>query len=203
MLGSPMLNGDWFCLFGIQSVCFFEIVSILISIMKLCLFISGAVCFGVDPTVITQRQSRMTYGVGIVNRFVPDLHPESKRVNKDGIDWCVDVFDTFVAANQAVTLGSSVIRRYAPASQDQKAVIIKVYCSESSEVQFVTDPGVQKCATLQLDVTDFPVQDPSTSSSKRREIQTCMTFGDTEIKVTTIDVETGLCVRSGIDFLNK
>lgn len=37
----------------------------------------------------------------------------------------------------------------------------------------------------------------------RREIQTRMVFGDTEIKVSALDVTTGKCVRATIDFLNK
>ena len=38
---------------------------------------------------------------------------------------------------------------------------------------------------------------------RRREVQTRMVFGDTEIKVSALDVTTGKCVRATIDFLNK
>ena len=38
---------------------------------------------------------------------------------------------------------------------------------------------------------------------RRREVQTRMVFGDTEIKVSALDVATGKCVRATIDFLNK
>lgn len=38
---------------------------------------------------------------------------------------------------------------------------------------------------------------------RRREIQTRMVFGDTEIKVSALDMTTGKCVRATIDFLNK
>jgi hypothetical protein len=41
------------------------------------------------------------------------------------------------------------------------------------------------------------------SKNRRREIQTRMVFGDTEIKVSALDVATGKCVRATIDFLNK
>lgn len=43
----------------------------------------------------------------------------------------------------------------------------------------------------------------NTSKNSRREIQTRMVFGDTEIKVSALDVTTGKCVRATIDFLNK
>ena len=46
--------------------------------------------------------------------------------------------------------------------------------------------------------------DPLTAAKNpRREIQTRMVFGDTEIKVSALDVTTGKCVRATIDFLNK
>jgi hypothetical protein len=43
----------------------------------------------------------------------------------------------------------------------------------------------------------------TTNKNLRREIQTRMVFGDTEIKVSALDVTTGKCVRATIDFLNK
>jgi len=72
------------------------------------------------------------------------------------------------------------------------------------QVDFITEPGVKKCGTLCLDLTDVQYQQqPPGGANKRREIHTRMTFGDTEIKVMALDVSTGKCVRSGIDFLNK
>jgi hypothetical protein len=50
------------------------------------------------------------------------------------------------------------------------------------------------------------IQDGCNSTNvndRRREIQTRMVFGDTEIKVSALDVTTGKCVRATIDFLNK
>jgi hypothetical protein len=53
----------------------------------------------------------------------------------------------------------------------------------------------------------YPSTDHQNSSTiskdRRREIQTRMVFGDTEIKVSALDVATGKCVRATIDFLNK
>ncbi|CAF4411720.1 unnamed protein product, partial [Adineta steineri] len=58
--------------------------------------------------------------------------------------------------------------------------------------------------TLVLDMfhDGFPLNS-STLKDRRREIQTRMVFGDTEIKVSALDVTTGKCVRATIDFLNK
>ena len=32
--------------------------------------LKGAVLFGVDPTVVSSRRSRLTYGVGVLNRYI-------------------------------------------------------------------------------------------------------------------------------------
>ena len=67
---------------------------------------------------------------------------------------------------------------------------------------FVTDPSVRKCGTLCLDLSDVKYDD-NVATRARREIQTRMIFGDTEIKCTALDVATGKCVRADIDFMNN
>lgn len=167
------------------------------------LTVTGAVCFGLDPAVVILRKSRMTYGVAVLNRFVRGVHPESKLAVKDGVEWCVDVFDFLVRANQSVALGETVVRRYTPAGPAQKLSVFHIYCTESSDVRYVTDPGVRKCGTLCLDMTDGVYCEPAAGVPARREVQARLTFGDTEIKVVALDVTTGKSVRSSIDFLNK
>jgi len=60
----------------------------------------GAVCYGLEPGVVTTRRSALTYGVEVLHRFDAERHPISRKVHKDGVDWCTGVFDTFVHANQ-------------------------------------------------------------------------------------------------------
>lgn len=156
--------------------------------------------FGMDPTIVNVRRSRLTYGVGVLNRYNQEKHPKEKLVEKDGQRWCTDVFDKFVGVDQPVALGDSVLRSYTPAKPGQKSSVINIYCSEIPNCRFITDPGVKKIGTLCLDLSDMQY---SASMPKRREIQTRMVFGDTEIKVSALDVATGKCVKSAIDFLNK
>ncbi|XP_041369199.1 uncharacterized protein LOC121383315 isoform X2 [Gigantopelta aegis] len=178
---------------------FSHILKILIPTGVSLAILKGAVLFGLDPTVVNVRRSRLTYGVGVLNRFDPNKHPKSKLVTREGKDWCTDVFEKYVTVDEAITLGDTVVRSYTPAKSTQQVSIINIYSSESANSQFITDPGVRKCGTLCLDVSDmqaglFPA---------RREIQTRMMFGDTEIKVSALDVTTGRCVKASIDFLNK
>lgn len=159
--------------------------------------LKGAVLFGLDPSIIKVRRSPLTYGVGVLNRFIEGKHPPEKMLVKDGTRWCTDVFDTFISADQSVALGETVKRSYTPAKPSQQVIVIHVYCSEKESVSFITDPGVRKCGTLKLDVsgTESPVA--------RREIQTLMQFGDTEIRAMAIDVATSRTVKASIDFLSQ
>jgi len=175
----------------------------------------GAVCFGLDPTVVTVRKSRLSYGVGVMNKFVRGVHPDSKLLRRRDVDWCRDVFDRFVVADRPVALGDTVLRRYTPAEPDQTSIVIHIYSSESPDARFVTDAGVQQCGSVRLDLGSpasggaDPASDrsstmlPAAGAARRREIQTRMMFGDTEIKVSALDVASGRSVRANIDFLNK
>ena len=167
--------------------------------------VSGAVCFGLDPTVVTVRKSRLTYGVGVMNRFVRGVDADAKLVRRRDADWCRDVFDRFVVVDRAVALGDTVLRRYTPAEPDQTSVVIHVYSSQSPDVRYVTDDGVEQCGSLRLDLSSAAAATAADTSvaARRREIQTRMMFGDTEIKVSALDVATGRSVRAAVDFLNK
>ncbi|TRY60482.1 hypothetical protein DNTS_028913, partial [Danionella cerebrum] len=159
--------------------------------------LKGAVLFGLDPSVIKVRRSPLTYGVGVLNRFVEGKHPPDKMLVKDGTRWCTDVFDTFISADQSVALGETVKRSYTPAKPSQQVIVIHVYCSEKESVRFITDAGVRKCGTLKLDVSG------TQSPAARREIQTLMQFGDTEIRAMAVDVATSRSVKASIDFLSQ
>ncbi|XP_065815547.1 heat shock 70 kDa protein 12A isoform X2 [Labrus bergylta] len=158
--------------------------------------LKGAVLFGLDPSIIKVRRSPLTYGVGVLNRFVEGKHPPDKLLVKDGTRWCTDVFDTFIAADQSVALGESVKRSYTPAKPSQQVIVIHVYCSEREKVGFISESSVKKCGTLRLDVSG------TESTAPRREIQTLMQFGDTEIRAMAVDVSTGRTVKASIDFLS-
>jgi len=159
----------------------------------------------------------MTYGVAVVNRFQRGRDPESKLVVRDGVEWCVDVFDVLVRAGDSVGINDPVVRSYAPVTNGQRRSVFTVYASESPDVRFVTDHGVRKCGTLRLEL-DETGREQSLATAQHgdqssniafsiaqsplpREIRAKMTFGDTEIKVVAIDVATGKSIRAQFDFM--
>ncbi|KTF80459.1 hypothetical protein cypCar_00024128, partial [Cyprinus carpio] len=171
--------------------------------------LKGAVLFGLDPTVVRVRRCPLTYGVGVLNRFVEGRHPRDKLLIKDGREWCTDILDRFVSVDQSVALGEVVRRSYTPARMGQRKIIINIYCSDTDDITYITDPGVRKCGAITLDLLESGAVAASAgdndkgSAIERREIRTTMQFGDTEIKVTAVDVATGQLVRASIDFLSN
>lgn len=158
----------------------------------------GAVLFGLDPTVVQVRRAAMTYGVGVLNRFVDGKHPRNKLVKKSGVEWCTDVFDKFVTSDQPIKLGEIVTRRYAPARSGKTSTTITIYSTQRENVTFVTDQGVKKCGQLLL---EMPVVDDY-DFNKPRELKACMIFGGTEIKVTAVDILSGKEAKASINFLS-
>uniref|UniRef100_A0A8B9JQE0 Heat shock protein family A (Hsp70) member 12B n=1 Tax=Astyanax mexicanus TaxID=7994 RepID=A0A8B9JQE0_ASTMX len=89
----------------------------------------------------------------------------------------------------------------------------KRHCGQSVETALRKskyDPGVRKCGAITLDLPEPGAVAASSSSTngngaafERREIRATMQFGDTEIKVTAVDVLTGRQVRASIDFLSN
>ena len=165
--------------------------------------LKGAVQFGLDPTVVRVRRSALTYGVGVLNKFNPDKHDQSKKVVKDGVVWCKDILDTFVCIDDSLGLGDAVTRSYAPARIGQKSTVINIYCSEKKDNLYTTGKNVKKCGQLRIEMPELTIEDiPEEKRNKPRELQATMLFGDTELKVTALDVLTGKTAKAAIDFLN-
>ncbi|XP_065648387.1 heat shock 70 kDa protein 12A [Hydra vulgaris] len=165
--------------------------------------LKGAVLFGLDPTVVRVRRSALTYGVGVLNKFDQEKHLQSKKVIKDNVAWCKDIFDRFVRVDESVGIGDCVTRSYAPARSNQKSTVINIFCTESSDVLYTTDNGVQRCGKIRIEMPDIKIEDIRPDKrGKPRELQASMLFGDTEIKVSAVDILSGRAARATIDFLN-
>lgn len=162
--------------------------------------LKGAVFFGIDPTVVKIRRSALTYGVGVLNPFEPKLHPLHKQVIKGGKEWCTDIFEAYVHADQAVSLDDTVVKSYTPAVESQTSITITLFATDSPQAQFVTDPGVKRIGVLRL---QMPATRWKEKMDSYREIKVCMRFGDTEIRVSAVDCKSGEVALATLDLLCK
>jgi hypothetical protein len=153
----------------------------------------GAVCFGVNPNVVTTRRSLATYGVSVVRPFVRGRDPDSKLIKlNDGSEWCGDVFDVLVLANQPVHLGQTIVRRYRPISRASTPIaVFDIYCTDRVDMLYTTDNAVKQCARLRLEF-----------ETNTTEVQLRLNFSSTEICVSALDLLANRTVRTNIDFLS-
>jgi len=169
----------------------------------------GAVLYGLDPSIVHVRRAMKTYGLGVIKPFLHGYHPRDKLVIRDGKDWCVDVFDRFVSVGQSVSLGEAVVRMYKPVVDSNRHIVMHIFSSDRDDNEFITDPEVELCGTLSLSLEPLSLGgsgDAGRASSEPpppREIQAKMSFGDTEIKASAVDVKTNQTVRAFVDFLNE
>ncbi|CAK8698570.1 unnamed protein product [Clavelina lepadiformis] len=160
--------------------------------------LKGAVLFGLDPTAVRMRTSHMTYGVGVLNRYVTALHPTSKMLTRGSDVWCKDVFDAYVKSGDVIALGDVVQRSYAPVRPNQTEIVINFYSCPRPKIQFIDEHDVIKCATLRIKLPVAHAMPPM----RRRELRISMMFGDTEIKIDCVDVTTGSRADARADFLS-
>ena len=159
--------------------------------------LKGAVMYGLNPTIVRVRRSAMTYGVGILNKFIPGVHPQEKKVAKGGEEWCTDIFDTYVFVDQPIAYGDTVTRSYTPAQNNLQSTVITICASENEFVRYVTDPGVKKVGELNL------LMPGSTAKGHPRELKLTMMFGNTEITIQATDQSSGQTAKVFVDFLHK
>ncbi|RZF44958.1 hypothetical protein LSTR_LSTR001919 [Laodelphax striatellus] len=155
----------------------------------------GAVLFGLNPTTVSVRQARHTYGIGVLRKFIDGVHPVEKLVVKDGQEWCVDVLDPLVEANQTLRVGEMVVRKYTPATSKQSEIVLNIYCAQSPSAKFVTDHGVRRIGTLKLDLRQ------TKASKQPREIIARLTFGGTEVTASAYDTASKQYVDTDLSFL--
>ena len=137
---------------------------------------------------------------GVLNKFDPSTHPANKKMTRGNKVWCKDVFDIFAAKGEDVALGDVVQRSYAPVQANQKELVINFYNCPRTDVQYIDEHDVMKCATLRI---ELPQNSPiALQPVIRRELRISMMFGDTEIKMDCIDVTTGSRANARADFFS-
>ena len=134
--------------------------------------------FGLNPRLITSRIAKMTYGINTLTTYDPDRHPEEKKVVIEDEDFCQDVFDVFVKKGQSVSIDEVHTKIYCPVRTRQTVMRIFFYCTESTDVQFVDEPGVSQLGELSIDIGK-PFQ-----TVEDKTVKVTLMFGQTNIRAT-------------------
>ena len=158
--------------------------------------VQGAVMFGKNPSKITERVMRTTYGASCVRDFQPGVHREEKKFIADGIEKCDDLFSLFVKEHATVRIGEKITKIYTPCRAASDNMACYFYATSNPDAEYVTDPRMTKIGSVK-------VLSPDTWRGKDRKFEVSMYFGRTEITAAAKDVSSGNVARTILDFLHS
>ena len=154
----------------------------------------GAVIFGHNPTSITQRVLKKTYGVKGLDPFDEAVHDERYKEQLDCGVMCTKIFTKHAEKGQSVKVGEALAEQWgSPADHNQEAIDISIYASDLKDPKY-TDRGCQHVGTLEVDISDVP-------GDLDRDVSVSLSFGDTEIKAKARIERTGQVCTANFDFL--
>lgn len=152
--------------------------------------------FGQKPNIVDSRIMSTTYGFDTNHRFDHNVHPIEKRHVVEGVAWCKDCFVVLVKENEIVKVGEKKsFPNYRPLAASQTSCQFNFYHSTNPEAKYTTDAAVGPSMGRVV------VMSPDIVKGTNRQIDVCVTFGGTEIKVTAIDKTSGNTATAYLDFL--
>ena len=154
----------------------------------------GAVIFGHNPTSISQRVLKKTYGIETTHPFDEAVHGEKYKIQRARGFRCDKIFSKHVEKGQSVEVGEALPeQRYLPSHHNQTEIAFQIYASGLKDPKY-TDQGCQHLGTLRVDISDVP-------GDLDRRVFVKLMFGDTEVKATARIEKTDQVVSANFDFL--
>ena len=140
--------------------------------------LKGAVIFGYETYIISERVCRFTYSVGVCRIFEDGKHDPKKKFFAEGETYCDDIFNKFVQKGEIVKLGKvQGDHVLVPIYSDQTSMNVPVHTCTRMSPMYTTDEGCNQLGHVFVKIEDISV------SKNQREVKVSFTFGDTEIKV--------------------
>ena len=159
--------------------------------------LKGAVMFGCNVKAISSRIMKHTYGVDMEPRFKPWKHKESKKVTRNGIDYCQDVFQEFVRSGESKNIDESITKKFFPRIPNQPSMSFDIFYTDKiqlEEVEYVDDCHFKRAGGI-------TVMMPKLQGGMNREVQVEFCFGGTEISVKAKDLASGEVTETTVDML--
>ncbi|XP_045161274.1 heat shock 70 kDa protein 12A-like [Mercenaria mercenaria] len=154
--------------------------------------LKGAVLFGQNPTVVTARIARYTYGMGIAVPFDPKKHSEQKLLDTDRGPFCKDSFWKAVEIGQVVRYGHEVSRIGRATNDYQKRIKRTIFKSKNKNPMYTTDPGCQVIGYVRVPMD-------KTLKARDNAVEEIFTFGGTELMFTSQHRSTGVTRQLNFD----
>ena len=154
----------------------------------------GAVLFGHDPCIISERIAKYWYGIASFQKFNPHLHKSEKKKG----DLCEDIFDICVQRGATFKLKDAQSKGpYETNRQDQKEMDFDIYVSNSEKPpMYVTDEDCHYIGTLTVEL-------PKVKKREKRSVFLNFVFGGTELHVHATNNVNEEVTRASFNFLNE
>lgn len=159
--------------------------------------VKGAVHYGMQPKIISERVSRLTYGVAHAEEFDPDEHDARYKLVHNGMILCGHLFHKFVEKGQTITPANSVHRLDLDlADENQTEIYVKLYATKKINVKYALEDGVEKVAEVHHNI-------PHPEKGKNRKLKVTLDFSDTEVYLIVSDSESSEISYRVVDFIFK
>nr|XP_011431529.2 heat shock 70 kDa protein 12B [Crassostrea gigas] len=156
--------------------------------------VKGAVYFGHQPDLITERVSRYTYGIQTWPAFNETKHDKSKQVVMEDGPRCKDVFFKFVAKGDKIKPGDKKSYIFKSLRPNAETLDCGVFISNEKNPKYVDDEGCAKLGTLNI---------PLDGVDRNVDIEESLIFGDTELHVTACNCTNKMEYKVTFDLLSE
>ncbi|KAI7902034.1 uncharacterized protein BX663DRAFT_511512 [Cokeromyces recurvatus] len=145
--------------------------------------VRGAVYFGLNPQIVTERVSRRTYGVETRMLFQEGIDPPEYAVmGADGKRYCRQRFSVYVHQGQSIKVDECVSKNFVISYPNDTDSDLFAFDGEGQPPRLTSHPLVRK-------VGNFPIRMPHLEGVRAGEkvnMTIKMYFGLTEIKIECI-----------------
>jgi molecular chaperone DnaK (HSP70) len=157
--------------------------------------VEGAVLFGLNPSIIRARRSRLSYGCCTNMPFDDARDPKDKRFYSDDHSafYCRERFSPFVIAGDSVGQDEIVTHTFYPMKREQTVLSLIFYATKKKIARYVDESAVEKLGELEISM-------PDTTEGLSRLVEVTMYFGKTEIKVQAKDKSSGTTKSTTLRF---
>ena len=156
--------------------------------------VKGSIKFGFNPTIISQRFAKFTYGLKKTRKFEADDKEEYKYINSEGECYCRKIFVEIIREMTPITKENCVFKTfYVPIDRDQKGLGITLFKSSNANAKYTTDDGVEKLGRLYV---------PMPGTGLDRKVEVTIDFSGTEIIASVLNLNTNETKFLYVDFLS-
>ena len=159
--------------------------------------LKGAVMYGYNPELISERICPRTYGITVNVPFDDRKHPSKLKTFSNGKYVCTDVFEVIVRLGEPLIVGKSKFEvSCAPNHERDSMAKVEVYESSNKNPMYTNDKDVKFLGMLTVPMPDI-------DWGNLRRIKITMHFGYTELCVTASVEGTSWKAEAQFDCLLK